>query len=147
MHPELYFIYDSHCPWSYAATPLVNALSENFPELEIHHWHCAHYDGSDSPGFLQIKEVEKGAGIGYNWKYVSPKKMKIAVVPVGYADIIPRSASDKLNVYINGTRRKILGTISMDQIIVESNDNDKALKEQLEQIKEFNKTNNLKIDS
>ena len=29
----------------------------------------------------------------------------------------------------------------------ESNDNDKALKEQLEQIKEFNKTNNLKIDS
>jgi len=74
---------------------------------------------------IQIKEVEKGAGIGYNWKYVSPKKMKIAVVPVGYADIIPRSASGKLNVYINGTKRKILGTISMDQIIVESNDNDK----------------------
>lgn len=74
---------------------------------------------------IQIKEVEKGAGVGYNWKYVTPKKMKIAVVPVGYADIIPRSASGKLNVYINGTKRKILGTISMDQILVESNDNDK----------------------
>lgn len=59
MHPELYFIYDSHCPWSYAATPLVSALSESFPEMEIHHWHCAHYNGSDSPGFLQIKDVEK----------------------------------------------------------------------------------------
>lgn len=59
MHPELYFIYDSHCPWSYAATSLVNTLSENFPEMEIHNWHCAHYNGSDSPGFLQIKEVEK----------------------------------------------------------------------------------------
>jgi len=59
MHPELYFIYDSHCPWSYAATPLVNALSESFPDMEIHHWHCAHYDGSDAPGFLQIKKVEE----------------------------------------------------------------------------------------
>lgn len=59
MHPELYFIYDSHCPWSYATLPLVKAISESFPEMEIHYWHCAHYDGSDSPGFLQIKDVEK----------------------------------------------------------------------------------------
>lgn len=59
MHPELYFIYDSHCPWSYATLPLVNALSENFPEMEIHNWHCGHYNGSDNPGFVQIKEVEK----------------------------------------------------------------------------------------
>ncbi|WP_193755517.1 protein-disulfide isomerase [Psychromonas sp. psych-6C06] len=59
MHPELYFIYDSHCPWSYATSPLVKALSESFTEMEIHHWHCAHYNGTDSAGFLQIKEVEK----------------------------------------------------------------------------------------
>ena len=59
MHPELYFIYDSHCPWSYAVTPLVNAISESFPEIKIHAWHCAHYDGSDCAGFSQIKEVEK----------------------------------------------------------------------------------------
>ncbi len=59
MHPELYFIYDSHCPWSYATTALVNALSENFPEIEIHYWHCGHYNGSDGPGFLQVKDVEK----------------------------------------------------------------------------------------
>jgi len=74
---------------------------------------------------IQIKEVEKGEGIGYDWKYIAPKKMKIAVLPIGYADIIPRSASGKLNVYINGTKRKVLGTISMDQIIVESNTSDK----------------------
>jgi len=59
MHPELYFIYDSHCPWSYATTPLVNAIRESFPEIEIHAWHCAHYDGSDCAGFSQIKEAEK----------------------------------------------------------------------------------------
>lgn len=74
---------------------------------------------------IQLKHVEKGAGIGYNWKYIAPKKMRIAVLPIGYADIIPRSSSGKLYVYINGTKRKVLGRISMDQIIVEAKENDK----------------------
>jgi alanine racemase len=73
---------------------------------------------------IQIKEVDKGAGIGYDWKYIAPRKMKICVLPIGYADIVPRSTSLKLHVYINGTKRKVLGTISMDQIIVEARDND-----------------------
>jgi alanine racemase len=74
---------------------------------------------------IQLKDVEKGAGIGYNWKYIAPRKMKICVIPIGYADIIPRTTSGKLYVYINGTKRKVLGTISMDQIIVEATENDK----------------------
>ena len=78
MQPELYFIYDSHCPWSYATTPLVNALSESFPEMEIHNWHCGHYIGSDAPGFLQIKEVEKQSNQTFGEEHIrfadSPKK-------------------------------------------------------------------------
>jgi alanine racemase len=74
---------------------------------------------------IQLKEVNKGEGIGYNWKYTTPKKMRIAVLPIGYADIIPRASSGKLFVYINGTKRKVLGTISMDQIIVEAKERDK----------------------
>lgn len=74
---------------------------------------------------IQLKDLGKGEGIGYNWKYKTPKKMKIAVVPVGYADILPWSA-DKLHVYINGTKRKVLGAISMDQISVEARDHDSA---------------------
>lgn len=74
---------------------------------------------------IQLKDVNKGEGIGYNWKYITPKKMRVAVLPIGYADIIPRSASGKLFVYINGTKRKVLGTISMDQIIVEAKERDK----------------------
>jgi alanine racemase len=74
---------------------------------------------------IQLKYVEKGAGIGYDWKYIAPKKMRVAVLPIGYADIIPRSSSGKLYVYINGSKRKVLGTISMDQIIVEAKENDK----------------------
>jgi alanine racemase len=74
---------------------------------------------------IQIKDIDKGEGIGYDWKYVTPRKMKIAILPIGYADIIPRSTSEKLYVYINGTKRKVLGTISMDQIMVEAKNNDK----------------------
>jgi alanine racemase len=74
---------------------------------------------------IQIKEVGKGEGIGYDWRYITPRKMKICIIPIGYADIIPRNTSLKLHVYINGTKRKVLGTISMDQIVVEAKDNDK----------------------
>ena len=74
---------------------------------------------------IQLKDIEKGQGIGYDWKYITPKKMRVAVLPIGYADIIPESSSGKLYVYINGTKRKVLGTISMDQIIVEAKKKDK----------------------
>jgi alanine racemase len=75
---------------------------------------------------IQLKDVDKGKGIGYDWKYITPRKMRVAVLPIGYADIIPRSSSGKLYVYINGTKRKVLGTISMDQIIVEAKEIDKV---------------------
>jgi alanine racemase len=74
---------------------------------------------------IQLKDVDKKIGIGYDWKYITPRKMKVAILPIGYADIIPRAASLKMSVYINGTKRKVLGLISMDQIVVEAKKNDK----------------------
>lgn len=74
---------------------------------------------------IQLKDVEKGVGIGYDWKYITPRKMRLAIVPVGYADILPRSASLKMSVCINGSKRKVLGLISMDQIVVEAKEKDK----------------------
>lgn len=74
---------------------------------------------------IQLKDIDKGKGIGYDWKYTTPKKMRIAVLPIGYADIIPRASSLKLCVYVNGTKRKVLGLISMDQIIIEAKEDDK----------------------
>jgi len=74
---------------------------------------------------IQLKYINKGEGIGYNWTYITPRKMRVAVLPIGYADIIPRTASGKLYVFINGTKRKVLGLISMDQIVVEAKEIDK----------------------
>lgn len=73
---------------------------------------------------IQLKDIAKGKGIGYNWTYFTKKKMRVAIVPVGYADSVPRSASSKLHVYINGTKRKVLGLISMDQMTVEAHKGD-----------------------
>jgi len=73
---------------------------------------------------IQTKYVGKGEGIGYDWQYITPRRMKVAILPIGYADIIPRDTSMLLYVYINGTRRKALGRISMDQIVVEAEEND-----------------------
>jgi alanine racemase len=75
---------------------------------------------------IQIKDIQKGEGVGYNWKYVAPHNMKIGILPIGYADIIPWDTSLKLHVYIRNKKRKVLGSISMDQIIVEMDDKDQV---------------------
>jgi protein-disulfide isomerase-like protein with CxxC motif len=73
----LYFIYDSHCPWSYAATPLVNAISEAFPEMKINLMHCAHFNGSDAAGQEQVDAVLKVSGVKFGKEHIrymnSPK--------------------------------------------------------------------------
>ena len=74
---------------------------------------------------IQIKNISKGSDVGYDNKYIAPKNIRICVAPIGYADIIPRSSSGKLYVFINGTKRKVLGRISMDQIVIEAKEGDK----------------------
>ena len=73
----LYFIYDSHCPWSYAATPLVNALSEAFPKMQLHLLHCSHFDGSDSAGLDQVDAVKAVSSVKFGTEHIryvnSPK--------------------------------------------------------------------------
>lgn len=82
MTPELYFIYDSHCPWSYAGSALVNALAEAFPEISIHAWHCAHFDGSDCAGHQQVDAVAKHSVAKFGLPYIrfadSPKNSVLA---------------------------------------------------------------------
>lgn len=77
MSSELFFIYDSHCPWSYATTPLVVALQDAFPEMDVNAWHCANYDGGNAVGFNTIKAVESESDVEFSNEYVrfvdSPK--------------------------------------------------------------------------
>ena len=66
-----------------------------------------------------IKEIEKGEGVSYDYTFVATKKTKVATIPCGYGDGIPRILSNKGYVTINNQRAKIIGTICMDQCMVD----------------------------
>lgn len=71
---------------------------------------------------VYVKEVEAGVPVSYGGTYVTPKKMRIATVPVGYGDGYPRGLSNKGYVLIRGRKAPILGRVCMDQFMVSVDD-------------------------
>jgi alanine racemase len=68
----------------------------------------------------QISEVEKGESVGYNRKFKAEKDTKIATIPVGYADGIPRLLGNKVGaVGIKNSLYPIVGNICMDMLMVD----------------------------
>ncbi len=68
---------------------------------------------------VYIKTVDKGTPVSYGGTFVTPRKMRIATIPVGYGDGYPRSLSNKGWVLIHGKKAPILGRICMDQFMVD----------------------------
>lgn len=67
----------------------------------------------------QLHRVPAGFGVGYDHRYRPEQETSLAVVPVGYGDGVPRSLGGVGEVAIGGQRYPIVGTVSMDQIIVD----------------------------
>jgi alanine racemase len=68
------------------------------------------------------RRVPAGAGVSYDHTWRAPGATNLALVPVGYADGIPRAASNRAEVTIAGRRRPVRGRIAMDQFVVELGD-------------------------
>jgi alanine racemase len=66
------------------------------------------------------KQLAAGAGVSYGHTFVADEAMRVALVPMGYGDGIPRHASNQAEVLVNGVRRRVLGRICMDQFVVEA---------------------------
>ena len=67
-----------------------------------------------------MKTVKPGATISYGRMFTADREMKVATVPVGYADGYPRIlASRGVQVLIGGKRCPILGRICMDQLMAD----------------------------
>ncbi|MFJ8507131.1 alanine racemase [Streptomyces avermitilis] len=66
-----------------------------------------------------VKHVPGGHGISYGHHYVTPGATTLGLVPVGYADGIPRHASGSGPVLIGGKWRTVAGRIAMDQFVVD----------------------------
>ncbi len=71
---------------------------------------------------VNLKEIKAGEKIGYNFTFTAPKDMKIAVLPCGYYEGIPRALSNNGFFYYKGTPLKILGRISMNLTVVDVTD-------------------------
>lgn len=65
-----------------------------------------------------IKRIKAGEGTSYNHTWHAPHDGNYCVVPVGYADGLPRAVQEKLEVTINGKRYPQVGRVCMDQIVV-----------------------------
>ena len=71
---------------------------------------------------VQTKRVAAGEGVSYGYLYRTPRETTLALIPIGYAEGIPRNATGKAEVCINGKRYPILSRIAMDQFVVDVGD-------------------------
>ena len=75
---------------------------------------------------VQTKRVQAGEGVSYGYLYRTPKETTLALVPIGYAEGLPRNASGKAEVSINNKVYKIHSRIAMDQFVVDVGDDSVA---------------------
>ena len=71
---------------------------------------------------VMAKDLEAGAGVSYGHTFVADRPMRVALVPLGYGDGIPRAASSVAEVQVRGRRAPVLGRICMDQFVVAAPD-------------------------
>jgi alanine racemase len=62
----------------------------------------------------QVREISKGETVGYGARFKAKKKMRIAVLGVGYADGYRRIFSNRSQVIVRGKRCRVIGSVSMD---------------------------------
>lgn len=69
-----------------------------------------------------LKTVESGTSISYGRNFITKRESKIATIPIGYADGLRRSLSNKGEVVIKNKKAKIVGNVCMDSILVDVTD-------------------------
>lgn len=69
-----------------------------------------------------IKTVQKGDCISYSRRFTADKEMRLATVPIGYADGYLRAFADKGRMIVRGQYAKIVGSICMDQLMLDVTD-------------------------
>jgi protein-disulfide isomerase-like protein with CxxC motif len=87
MNTELLFIYDTHCPWSYAVAPLINEINQHFPNIKINYWHNAvfsqaEYGEINNITREQLDSVKQASTVNFSDDYIqslsTPKDSTLA---------------------------------------------------------------------
>lgn len=70
------------------------------------------------------KRIAAGESVSYGHIWTAVTDTTLALVPVGYADGVPRGLTGKMEVWLGGRRRAVVGRVCMDQIIVNVGDDE-----------------------
>ncbi|WP_143229835.1 alanine racemase [Actinophytocola xanthii] len=68
------------------------------------------------------KRIAAGESVSYGHTWTASRPTNLALVPVGYADGVPRLLSNRMQVWLGGRRRPVVGRVCMDQIVVDCGD-------------------------
>jgi len=104
------------------ALPL--AQEHGLRSMPRHHLHTLRPVMKWKTRIVSLREVLPGSTIGYNAAFVAPSAMRLALLPVGYADGFRRGLSSSTqqpggSVLLRGQRVPIVGRVSMDLTIVD----------------------------
>ena len=66
-----------------------------------------------------VKELKQGTPVGYSRNFIAPHDMKIATVPIGYADGYLRTLSSGGKMLVHGKFASIIGNVCMDQLMLD----------------------------
>ena len=69
-----------------------------------------------------VKRVPSGHGVSYLHRYVTNRETTLGLVPLGYADGVPRDATNVGPVLVGGRRRTVAGVVCMDQFMLDLGD-------------------------
>ena len=78
-----------------------------------------------------MKRLAAGEAVSYGHRYRLERDAWVATVPVGYADGYPRQLTNVGEVLIGGRRRRVAGTVTMDQLIVDCGDDQMRVGEEV----------------
>ncbi|RIQ20268.1 alanine racemase [Jiangella rhizosphaerae] len=71
---------------------------------------------------VSVRRVRAGTPVGYGHAWTAPAATHLGLLPLGYADGLPRAASGRAEVLVRGRRRPLVGLLSMDQAVVDLGD-------------------------
>lgn len=99
-----------HGIYGYVSPPRGGAHTSHIQVKPVMCWKAA---------VLTVKDLPKGAQVGYGGMFSANERMRIAVLAVGYADGIPHRLSNRGRVIVGGRYAPILGAVSMDLTTVD----------------------------
>lgn len=68
------------------------------------------------------KRVPAGSGVSYGHLYITDRETTLGLVPLGYADGVPRHSTGRVEVLAGGRRRPVAGRVCMDQFMIDVGD-------------------------